>query len=626
MKQLITTLFIFVYLLTTEVSGQCTGPAFTTNDTIGCVPHKVKAINLSECAPRYNFGFGRDTVSSHIYTTPGIYYVYQEVGTGQVYQSDTIKIRAVSNNAPKFKINYCKDRIVKLTFSEDNLYDKYVIDYGDGSPLDTISSNEIPEKQYATDDQKTMTVRGIYNYALCSGTTNKSVFPQNNLSLPRVDTITTTNLSNDKGRIQLKLNASSFFGYQVYLSSNNLIYDLIDTVNVTTGDTIITINQLNTLENSYCVFFTTYDFCGNTKTSDTLCSLSLLARPENNQNIINWSAYPKINKITDYTLLKNDTSFTFNKNDTSFTDTTVICANNYCYTAQVSPNSASNTVIISNTNCVESVSTDTPLPIQNFQSSVSDSQTVALNWMSPFPYLVFSTTIQHATQPSNFSYLANTTNFDTSYSHTSTISSPMCYLIDYTDACNNNSDKTLSDTTCTVFLQATKLQDTEYQLSWTDYLGFNSKTYSIQYLDKNDNVALEKPVTSGLSFLDNAPLETFQKLRYRIKVTSNQNQISYSNTVAFELKSRIFIPNAFSPDGDDLNDYFKPDTRFIKSYTLSIFNRWGELIFYEQDSQNGWNGFYKGSKAPTGTYVFLLEGVDFYDNIINKKGTVTVYY
>ena len=129
-----------------------------------------------------------------------------------------------------------------------------------------------------------------------------------------------------------------------------------------------------------------------------------------------------------------------------------------------------------------------------------------------------------------------------------------------------------------------------------------------------------------MSFLDNSPLETFQKLRYRIKVTSNNNQISYSNIVSFELKSRIFIPNAFSPDGDGVNDYFKPDTRFIKSYTLSVFDRWGELIFYEQNSQNGWDGTYKGSKVSTGTYVFLLEGLDFYGNTINKKGTVTVYY
>ena len=58
----------------------------------------------------------------------------------------------------------------------------------------------------------------------------------------------------------------------------------------------------------------------------------------------------------------------------------------------------SNTLIISNTNCVESISTDTPLPIQDFQSSVLDSQSVVLSWKSPLPYYVFATTIQHATK------------------------------------------------------------------------------------------------------------------------------------------------------------------------------------------------------------------------------------
>ena len=607
--------------------GQCTGPAFTTNDTVGCVPHTVKAINLSGCVPRYNFGFGRDTISSHTYTTPGIYYVFQEVGIGEIISSDTIKIRAVSDNKPIFKINYCKDRLIKLIFSEENLYDKYIINYGDGSPEDTINSNEVPEKQYLNDSEKTITVKGSYNFAPCKSTTTTTVFPQQNLSLPRVDTVRTTNLSKEEGSIQIKLNAPSYFGYQIYLSSDEVTYNLVDSVNVATGDTTITLTQLNTLENSYCFYFTTYDFCGNTKTSDTLCSISLLAQAENNQNNINWNTYPHENKITNYTLLKNKNLFTINKSDTSFTDTTVICANNYCYTIYTNANTTSNTLIFSNTNCVESISTDTPLPIEDFQSSVLDSQSVVLNWKSPLPDYVFATTIQHSTNGNSFTNLATTSNFDSTYVHNSTfVNSPMCYIIDYTDVCGNKSNDNQSDSTCTVFLQVKKLQDTQYQLSWTDYLGYGSKTYTIQYLDKNGNAVTEIPVSEGLSYLDNSPLETFQKLRYRIKVTSNNNQISYSNIVAFELKSRIFIPNAFSPDGDGLNDFFKPDTRFIESYTLSVFDRWGELIFYEQNSQNGWDGSYNGSTAASGTYVFLLEGVDFYGNTINKKGTVTVYY
>ncbi len=626
MKQLIALISLLVLILPSEVHAQCTGPAFTTNDTIGCVPHTVKAINLSDCVPRYNFGFGRDTVSTHTYTTPGIYYVFQEVGIGEIISSDTIKIRAVSDYAPKFTINYCKDRIIKLTFSEENLYDKYIINYGDGSLDDTINSNEVPEKQYLNDTEKTISVKGAYNFAPCDSTTTKTIFPQQNLSLPRVDTVRTTNLSKEEGRIQIKLNAPSYFGYQIYLSSDGIKYDLVDSVNVATGDTTVTITQLNTLEKSYCFYFTTYDFCGNTKTSDTLCSISLLAQAENNQNLINWNNYPQESKITEYKLIKNKDVFTVNKSDTSFTDTTVICANNYCYTVYTVANSSSNTLIFSNTNCVESISTDTPLPIENFQSSVIDSQSVVLNWKSPLPDHVFATTIQHSTDRNSFTLIANTSNYDSSYIHNSAVNSPMCYIIDYQDVCGNKSNEQQSDSTCTVYLQVNKLQDTEYQLAWTDYLGYDSKTYTIQYLDENGNAVVERPATEGLSYRDSSPVETYQKLRYRIKVNSNNNQTSYSNIVSFELKSRIFIPNAFSPDGDGLNDYFKPDTRFIKSYTLSIFDRWGELIFYEQNSQNGWDGSYKGSKATSGTYVFLLEGMDFYGNTINKKGTVTVYY
>ena len=410
----------------------------------------------------------------------------------------------------------------------------------------------------------------------------------------------------------------------MYLATGNTTFQSIDSIHISNGDTTITIEGLNTVANSYCLYFSTYDYCGNTKISDTLCSISLTADAENNQNLVKWMHYPKASKITSYLLLKNTIELSFNKSDTSYIDTNVVCANNYCYTIKTQVNN--NTSIISNSLCVKSISTDTPLSIKHFQSTTLGKDSIQLTWSSPLPYLVYETNIQHSTVNNNYNYLSSTSNFNTTYFHTTPTNSTNCYIINYTDACGNNSDINIPDTTCTVFLEAKKIQDTEYELSWTPYIGIDTINYIVEYLDEKGEVAFEKSIGTNLFYHDESPLQDFQNLRYRIKALSNHRETSLSNTVEFELKSRIFVPNAFSPDGDGINDYFKPDTRFIENYTLSIFDRWGELIFYEKNSDNGWDGHYKGKIVATGTYVYLLEGTDYYGNTINKKGTVTVYY
>jgi gliding motility-associated-like protein len=80
------------------------------------------------------------------------------------------------------------------------------------------------------------------------------------------------------------------------------------------------------------------------------------------------------------------------------------------------------------------------------------------------------------------------------------------------------------------------------------------------------------------------------------------------------------MPNAFTPDGDGLNDVFRPIARFVKDYddntyrdyTLAIYNRWGEQVFHTSDLEEGWDGQYQGKMAPAGVYMYMLSitGID----------------
>jgi len=90
----------------------------------------------------------------------------------------------------------------------------------------------------------------------------------------------------------------------------------------------------------------------------------------------------------------------------------------------------------------------------------------------------------------------------------------------------------------------------------------------------------------------------------------------------------IYMPNAFSPNGDGKNDVFLPVIEPgcpVARYAFSIYNRWGQQVFSSTDPSRGWDGMYQGHPAGVGTYFFQLDvtggtkGVSFY-----KKGDVTL--
>ena len=89
-------------------------------------------------------------------------------------------------------------------------------------------------------------------------------------------------------------------------------------------------------------------------------------------------------------------------------------------------------------------------------------------------------------------------------------------------------------------------------------------------------------------------------------------------TVDIKHEYRFFIPNAFTPEGDGLNDIFKPSIMGVSDYRFLIFDRWGELIYEGSNYKEGWDGTYKGRKCQQDVYVYRL---DFTDLVEFKEHT-----
>ncbi|RBL92617.1 gliding motility-associated C-terminal domain-containing protein [Chitinophaga flava] len=123
------------------------------------------------------------------------------------------------------------------------------------------------------------------------------------------------------------------------------------------------------------------------------------------------------------------------------------------------------------------------------------------------------------------------------------------------------------------------------------------------------------------------PVLTYNKdITYVLKVSDLQGCVGYDSiSVKYFTGPEMYIPNAFTPNGDGVNDRFRFIPVGIVHYQFfRIYNRWGQEIYSSTDFRNGWDGTYKGMPAPVDTYLWILKGTDFNGKEIFKKGTVTL--
>lgn len=87
----------------------------------------------------------------------------------------------------------------------------------------------------------------------------------------------------------------------------------------------------------------------------------------------------------------------------------------------------------------------------------------------------------------------------------------------------------------------------------------------------------------------------------------------------------FYVPNAFTPNGDEKNDRFRCLAVGMASVDFfNVYNRYGQLVFSSGSYQPGWDGTVRGVKQPSGTYIWMVRGKDFSGNAHFKKGTVTL--
>lgn len=110
---------------------------------------------------------------------------------------------------------------------------------------------------------------------------------------------------------------------------------------------------------------------------------------------------------------------------------------------------------------------------------------------------------------------------------------------------------------------------------------------------------------------------------YYISITNEAGCVTI-DTVEINMIPSLYIPNTFTPNGDGINEIFRPVCFGYKELEIYIYDRWGAEIYYYNTFDGGWDGTYKGKKVEIDVYVWKLFAKDYLNNAINKIGHVTV--
>lgn len=115
---------------------------------------------------------------------------------------------------------------------------------------------------------------------------------------------------------------------------------------------------------------------------------------------------------------------------------------------------------------------------------------------------------------------------------------------------------------------------------------------------------------------------------YYLTASNNCGSITDTVNVTFDnCDSCLLIPNAFTPNGDGLNDFFNIIPRCkIGNYHIKIANRWGQIVFESYNIGQGWDGNFNGIPADVGTYYYVLQAYPELvgGRMINAKGDITL--
>lgn len=619
-------------------------------DSVGCLPHDVLFIADSIDIVSYSWTFGDGNSStvgpqvSHLYPNRGSYSVTLIIEDiygcfDTLTKPNYIFIDSLDADFIFDQTVGCPPTVVN--FTDQSYSDTTIVswqwNFGDGSQQFVQN----PSHTYITPGSYTVTLI-VTNAIGCIDTIalpTIEIFDNLPPAVPPI--LRATVLSNTSDSIAWRsFTEPDFSHYVLYweVPTGSNVWQPVDSF-FNIQDTFYVHNGLSTLNNVYCYRLQVVDICGQRSSLDSSrrhCTINLEASPGIDEAILNWSAYIGWDSVEAYDVFRvqnYDPAQTFYIGSVpggvyTYIDSAVVCYEDYCYRIRAREFGGFMQQSWSDTSCALPIHIPAPLPINICSATILNDSFVELTWLSTAGYDIVNIFLEKSFDGVDFQQLAILSPNQNSYIDTDVQVDQRSYWyrMYYIDSCGDVSP--LSNVGRTILLDA-ELISSSPNLDWNPYEEWDAGVlnYRIEVLNDLTQAWQYVDITSGLvtDYID--LITDLDQPIYCYRVFAEEDGggcRSLSNTVCLPVGPLLFAPNAFSPNGDGLNDFFELKGIYLAEYNLKIFDRWGSLIFESNSLENHWDGFWRGKPCQEGVYVWIASGRGYDGTVIEKRGTATL--
>lgn len=626
--------FFFLILSTIASYGQglCDrgGGDFELDKYEGCAPLTV---NITNKVPNpiligYNGNYDGKSlnpsfveVSFTVYNNPGTFIFLQQaaISTGRVYACKTVKVSETRGIGATY--SSCGGGKIIMVLTDDAIlraYDEVEIKWGDDETVKWQKGDALRFEHTYTSvaTSPTVMITGLYaagkacNKGATANLAIKFDRPQlNEIQVSAVDMridgtirVTYKGVAGIPTNIQYSPDGSTYVTSGRRSSGGTQPYD---------------IKGMNPGQ-SYKVRLSSEDLCAGSTETVPVSTMTMTGTSADGSNTLKWNQYPDASAFDGYDLLRDGIvikSFTA-IGETTYTDSDVECGSFAEYQIIAKLKTATST----SAPVPLKVATGNAKPLSGGSVSVLDKSSVAIKAEVPGagPNTSYELTIERAEAGSTLFKkiitLYNQSDYIDNAAKTEELS--YCYRMSYENSCDQKVPA--SEPICTILLSK-KLTT----LNWTGdnpILG-GFEDYTVVQT-ASGGASEDIPVQKNTSYTVKMNNQSALEYNFLVRAVSQDGSFeSLSNIINYRRSAGVFIPDAFTPNGDGYNDILEAKSEQLQSFNMSVMNRWGVVVFHSDDIAKGWDGTFEGTNAPVGYYYYKMTFVDDINQTVEKSGT-----
>lgn len=627
-------LFLVFILCSLRLAGQglCDrgGGGFELDKTEGCAPLTVRITNTvpNPILLGYNGAYdGRavnpvfQEVDRFTYTVPGVFTLIQQaaVSSGRVYACKTVTVSETRGLSASY--SSCGGGKVIISLINNGVlaaYDQVEINWGDGETKMWQKTDPLVIEHIYKDVSKSPTVvfTGTYSAGKACDRGVASPMPIT-FQRPQLNDIQMSGVEmRGDGTIRVVYQGVAGIPTQIQYSTDGTSY-VTHGIRSSGGTQPYDIKGMNTGQ-IYRVRLSSEDLCAGSTLTQPLSTMTLSGTSTDGKNTLTWNQYPDAALFAGYDLLRDGTVIeSFGSiGDITFTDEDVECGTFSEYQIVAKLKNATST----SAPLGLKVETGNARPLSGGSVSVLNPSSVLIKAEVPGagPNTSYELSVERAEAGSTLFKkiitLYNQNEYIDNMAKTSELS--YCYRMSYENSCGQKVPA--SEPVCTILLNKNLTT-----LNWTaesPILG-GFEGYDVLQTGSSgssDEIPVQKSTSYTIKLNNQSDLEYSFQIR---AASQNGNFESLSNIINYKRSAGVFVPDAFTPNGDGFNDVLEAKSTQLQSFNFSILNRWGEVVFHSDSIENGWDGTINGANAPVGYYVYKMTFVDDINQTVKKSGT-----